>query len=83
MDAVMSTTDMAEELGVTPETVVRWIREGRIKGAFRRRGRWRIPMEEAEAFAEDHGRPGEDEDDEAELEGEAESDSEDSDEDFE
>lgn len=55
MEAVVSTTDLAEELGVTPETVVRWIRERRIEGAFRRRGRWRIPMEEAQAFAEDYG----------------------------
>ena len=71
MEVVMNTTDLAEELGVTPETVVRWIKEGRIVGAFQRRGRWRIPMEEAEAFAEDYGHPGEDEN-------EKESDSEDS-----
>ncbi|MDP2954829.1 MAG: helix-turn-helix domain-containing protein [Longimicrobiales bacterium] len=61
MEAVVSTTDLAEELGVQPETVVRWIRERRIQSAFRRCGRWCIPMEEAEAFAEDYGSTEEDE----------------------
>lgn len=64
MEAVISTTDLAEELGVTPETVVRWIRDGWIEGAFQRRGRWRIPLEEAEAFAEKYERRGEVEEDE-------------------
>lgn len=52
MNAVISTTDLAHELGVTPETVARWIREGRFEGAFQRRGRWRIPIAEAQALAE-------------------------------
>ncbi len=55
MEAVVSTTDLAEELGVTPETVTRWIMDGRLRGAFKRRGRWRIPTEEAEAFADHYG----------------------------
>lgn len=53
MEAVVRTSDLADELGVTPETVSRWIREGRIPGAFRRRGRWCIPYEDAEAFLGD------------------------------
>ena len=70
MQGVVSTADLAKELGRTPETVVRWIREGRFHGAVRRRGRWCIPTEEAEAFAEvyeraqeDYERAQEDEDD--------------------
>lgn len=82
MRVVVSTTDLAEELGVTPESVVRWIREGWIEGAFQRRGRWRIPIEEAEAFVEQYEPPGEDEDNEEEWD-EEDPDSEDSDEDFE
>lgn len=54
MNAVISTTDLAHELGVTPETVARWIREGRFEGAFQRRGRWRIPLTEARAVAEEY-----------------------------
>ncbi len=30
-DAWMSTTEVAEELGVTPETVRRWIRDRRLR----------------------------------------------------
>ena len=78
MEAVVSTIDLAEELGVTPETVGRWLREGRIEGAFRSRGKWRIPIEEAEAFAEEFGHP-----EEVEWAEESESDLRDTDEDSE
>lgn len=56
MNAVIGTTDLADELGVTPETVSRWIREGKLPSAFRRRGRWRIPIDDAQAFAEEYAR---------------------------
>lgn len=56
MQVVVTTAEFADELGVTRETVVRWIRERQIPGAFRRGGRWHIPAGEAEAFAEDYGR---------------------------
>ena len=51
MEGVVTTSDLAHELGVTRETIVRHIRDGNIQGAFRRLGRWRIPVKEAEAFA--------------------------------
>ena len=75
MQALMTTRDLAEELGVTPETVVRWIREGRIENAFRRQGRWRIPMEDALAFADGH--EAEDDDDDSSDEDVGEDDAED------
>lgn len=56
MDAVVTTADLASELEVTPETVARWIRDGRFEGAFLRRGRWRIPIDEARAFADEYVR---------------------------
>ncbi|MEK9501630.1 helix-turn-helix domain-containing protein [Gemmatimonadota bacterium DH-20] len=66
MNAVISTTDLAHELGVTPETVARWIREGRFEGAFQRRGRWRIPIAEARAVAEEYASDSDEYDDEDE-----------------
>lgn len=57
MQGFVSTADLAEEVKVTPETVVRWIGEGHLEGAFRRRGRWWIPVEEAQSFAEDYEPP--------------------------
>jgi len=68
MHGVVSTADLAEELGVQPETVVRWIREKRIRSAVRRQGRWCIPMEEAEALAQLYGGAEEEEGDEVDEE---------------
>jgi len=55
MEGVVNTSDLAHELGVTRETIVRHINDGNIPGAFRRLGRWRIPVEDAEAFASSYG----------------------------
>lgn len=50
----VTTSQLADELGVSRETATRWVQEGRLPGAFLYRGRWHIPVEEAEAFAEDY-----------------------------
>lgn len=50
MEAFISTTDLADELDVSLETVARWIGEGRFPGAFKRRARWCVPIAEAERF---------------------------------
>jgi len=47
-----TTSDLADAVGVMPETIARHCRNGTFPGAFRRHGRWRIPVDEAEAFAE-------------------------------
>lgn len=53
MKAVVTTSDLAEELGVQPATVARWINGGRFPGAFQVRRRWRIPLKAAQRFVED------------------------------
>lgn len=45
MPLFVSPNDMAYELGVHPETIRKWIRDGRIK-ATKYGGVWRIPKEE-------------------------------------
>lgn len=52
MQGVVLTADLAQELGLVQETIVRWVRRGHFKGAFRQAGRWCIPTEEAEACVE-------------------------------
>ena len=85
----VSTSELADELGVTRETVARWISEGRIAGGYKHRGRWRIPLHEAEAVAEGYRSghyeepyDGFDEDDEDDGEGWKEEEDEDWDEDW-
>jgi len=50
MRGFVTTADLADELGVRPETVVRYIREHKIDADYRE-GRYFIPVDEAGAFA--------------------------------
>ena len=51
MRPILSVRDVAERYGVRPLTVRQWLSTGKL-GGFRAgtRGRWRIPVEEVEAF---------------------------------
>jgi excisionase family DNA binding protein len=46
MEQLLTVEEVAEQLRIHPETVRRWLREGRLKG-FRisRRGGWRVQAE--------------------------------------
>lgn len=54
MEGVVTTACLADELGLRQETIVRHIKEHRLNGAFKERGRWLIPEPIARAYAEDY-----------------------------
>jgi len=54
----LKTTEVAEILRVTPETVQRWIREGKIRG-IRVDKWWRIPVYEVKRLLKEAGIPAE------------------------
>ncbi len=54
LEGVVTTADLADELGVQPETVVRWCREHRI-GSYKQGGRFLIRADEARTFAASYG----------------------------
>jgi len=45
---LLSVSEVAEKLGVSKQTVWRWIREGKLKVVKLPSGRYRIPSEELE-----------------------------------
>jgi excisionase family DNA binding protein len=51
VEKLLTVEDVAERLQVHPETVRRWLREGRLEGyRISRRGGWRIRIEAVEAM---------------------------------
>jgi excisionase family DNA binding protein len=51
VEKLLTVEDVAEQLQVHPETVRRWLREGRLEGyRISRRGGWRIRPEAVEAM---------------------------------
>lgn len=51
MQGVVTTAALSDELSVRPESVLRWIKEGKLPGAFLSHGRYLIPAAEARRFA--------------------------------
>ena len=53
-ERMLTVDDVAEQIGATHDTVRRWLREGRIKGAMPggRRIGWRIPQSELRRLLE-------------------------------
>lgn len=46
MESLLTVEEVAEQLKVHPETVRRWLREGRLEGyRISRRGGWRVKPE--------------------------------------
>lgn len=46
MESLLTVEDVADQLKVHPETVRRWLREGRLEGyRISRRGGWRVKPE--------------------------------------
>ena len=56
MEERLSITDVAEKLGVTPKTITRWERAGKVKKAKRDWRGWRVysteDLEEMKSFVE-------------------------------
>lgn len=51
MEQLLTVEDVADRLQVHPETIRRWLREGRLQGyRISRRGGWRIRPESVEAM---------------------------------
>lgn len=52
MEPDLTVEELAEYFRVHPESVRRWLREGKFPHAYRpsRRAGWRIPREDVEAF---------------------------------
>ena len=49
MPLVLSTREFAGKIGVSPSTVTKWLRSGKIRGR-KRNGRWQIPPQELSQF---------------------------------
>lgn len=53
MEQFLTVDDVATRLQIHPETVRRWLREGRLEGILMgRRGGWRIKPESVESLLE-------------------------------
>lgn len=50
-DAVLSTQAFAEQAGVSPSTVSKWLREGKIDG-FKQGNKWQVPADQLARVAE-------------------------------
>lgn len=54
-ERLLTVEDVAERLGMTQETVRRWLRKGDLRGVrLAKRLGWRIRERDLEAFIEDH-----------------------------
>jgi len=53
MERLLTVTEVAELLGVTEETVRRWLRDGRLEGVLlSRRAGWRVRSEAVDRMLE-------------------------------
>ena len=48
MGDLLTPAEVADRLAVTASTIVRWLREGRIRGIQLPTGTWRVPASEVE-----------------------------------
>lgn len=63
MPETLSTREAAERLGVTQQSIARWIKQGAFPNVFRlnpdaKRPTYRIPISDIEAFEERRGQNG-------------------------
>ena len=64
MSEILSTREAALRLGVTPQTIARWIRQGAFPNVFKlnpnaHRPTYRIPISDIETFEADRGQKSE------------------------